>query len=123
MSVEAKVYSALSGSTALTTLVGSAIYPELRMQSVALPAVVYSRASGFRVNSLQGYSNLENADIQVTVYTKSIDTRITIGNAVIGAISSAAELNALVNDSPTDFYDDETEVFERSIMFSVWNRE
>lgn len=121
--IEQKIYAALSGSTVLTSLVSSAIYPEHRMQADALPAVVYSRVSGFRVNSLSGYSNLENVNVEINVYAKTIDSRRAIGDAVIGAMTSATGCNVLLNDSPSDFYDDEVQVYERDFTFSVWNRE
>jgi hypothetical protein len=123
MSIESKIYSALSGSTALTALVGSNIYPEHRMQAEALPAVVFARVSGLRVNSLSGYSNLENISMDVTLYTKTIETRGTIGNVVISAMTSATGCTVLLNDSPSDSYDDDVEVYERNYTFSVWNRE
>jgi len=123
MSIESKIYSALSGSTALVALVGSNIYPEHRMQAEALPAVVFARVSGLRVNSLSGYSNLENIGMDVTLYTKTIETRGTIGNVVISAMTSATGCTVLLNDSPSDSYDDEVEVYERNFTFSVWNRE
>ena len=123
MSIESKIYTALSGSTALVALVGSNIYPEHRMQAEALPAVVFARVSGLRVNSLSGYSNLENINIDVTLYTKSVDARGSIGAVVISAMTSATGCTVLLNDSPSDFYDDEVEVYERNYTFSVWNRE
>ncbi len=123
MSIESKVYSALSGSTALVALVGSNIYPEHRMQAEALPAVVFARASGLRVNSLSGYSNLENISMDVTVYTRTVDTRGSIGAVVISAMTSATGCTVLLTDSPTDFYDDEVQVYERNMTFSIWNRE
>lgn len=123
MSVESKIYSALSGSTALVALVGSNIYPEHRMQAEALPAVVFARVSGLRVNSLSGYSQLENINMDVTLYTKTVDARGTIGAAVISAMTSATGCTVLLNDSPADFYDDEVSVYERNYTFSIWNRE
>jgi hypothetical protein len=123
MSIESKIYSALSGSTALVALVGSNIYPEHRMQAEALPAVVFARVSGLRVNSLSGYSNLENISMDVTLYTKTVDTRGSIGSVVISAMTSATGCTVLLNDSPNDFYDDEVQVYERNYTFSIWNRE
>ena len=123
MSIESKVYSALSGSTALVTAVSSNIYPEHRMQAEALPAVVFARVSGLRVNSLSGYSNLENVSMDVTLYTKTVDSRNTIGTLVISAMSSATGCTVLLQDSPNDFYDDEVQVYERNYTFSIWNRE
>ena len=123
MSVESKVYAALSGSSALITAVSSNIYPEHRMQAEALPAVVFARVSGLRVNSLSGYSNLENISMDVTLYTKTVDSRNTIGALVISAMTSATGCTVLLQDSPNDFYDDEVQVYERNYTFSIWNRE
>jgi hypothetical protein len=123
MSLETKLYDTLSGSTALVAVVSSAIYPEFRPQADALPAVVFVRSGGLRVNSLSGYSGLENAMVEVTVYATSVDKRREIGDAVIGAMSSSTSFKSVCQDSPTDFYDDEAQVYERAISFSVWNRE
>jgi hypothetical protein len=123
MSLEDRLYDTLSGSTALGAVVGSAIYPEFRPQADALPAVVFLRSGGLRVNSLSGYSGLENAMVEVTVYATSVDKRREIGDAVIGAMSSSTSFNSICQDSPNDFYDDEVQVYERAISFSVWNRE
>ena len=123
MSIESKIYAALSGSTALVAAVGSAIYPEHRMQAEALPAVVFARVSGLRVNSLSGYSNLENVSIDVTLYAKTVGERGTIGDVLISAMTSATGCTVLLPDSPNDFYDDEVQVYERNYTFSIWNRE
>jgi hypothetical protein len=72
---------------------------------------------------LSGYSNLENISMDVTLYTKSVAERGTIGSAVISAMTSATGCTVLLNDSPSDFYDDEVQVYERNYTFSVWNRE
>lgn len=123
MSVESRVYSVLSTSTALTTLVGSRIYPEHRQQADALPAVVFNRAGGLRVNSLAGYSKLENVNLEVTVYAASIDTRREVADVVTSALTAATVFQCLQTDSPSDFYDDEVQTYERAIMYSVWNRD
>jgi hypothetical protein len=123
MSLESKIYTVLSGSTALTAVVGSRIYPEHRQQADALPAVVYNRAGGLRVNSLSGYSGLENAMIEVTVYAASIDTRREVGDLVTSSLTAANVFKCIQTDSPSDFYDDMSETYERSINFSVWNQD
>ena len=123
MAIEAKVYSALSGATALTALVGSRIYPEHRQQSTGTPAVVYSRApGGERVNSLNGYMQLENVLIEISVYTSIIDDRRTITDQVIAAMDAATDFGMVLPEPPYDDYDDETQVYERTMQFSVWNQ-
>ena len=122
-SLESKVYNALSGTTALTVVVSSNIYPETRPQAAALPAVVFQRTGGLRVNSLQGYSGLENAMVEVTVYAASLDTRRQVGDLVISAMTSATAFSCILPDAPADFYDDEVQTYERNMTFSVWNRD
>jgi hypothetical protein len=123
MSLESRIYGVLSGSTTLTAAVGSNIYPETRPQAAALPAVVFQRTGGLRVNSLAGYSGLENAMVEVVVYATSIDTRRSIGESVTSAMCAATVFGCVQNDSPSDFYDDEVETYERSLTFSVWNQD
>jgi len=123
MGVEAKVYAALSGFSSLTNLVGDKIYPEHRHQSTGTPAVVYYRApGGERVTSLKGYSQLENAIIEISVYTSAVDDRRAIADQVISAMSKATAFGSVLPDPPYDDYDDETQTYERTLMFSVWNQ-
>ena len=121
-SLESKIYSVLSAATAVTAI-STRIYPEHRPPADALPAVVFSRVSGLRVNTLGGYSNLENAQIKVECYSANVDGRRALADAVIGAMSAAVSYSALLNDSPFDDYDDEAGVYIRTMDFSIWNRE
>ena len=123
MPIESKVYTALSGATALTNLVGDRIYPEHRHQSTGIPAVVYWRApGGERVNSLTQYEQLENVLIEISVYTSAIDDRRVIADQVIAAMVTAGTFGAILPDPPYDDYDDETKTYERTMQFSVWNQ-
>lgn len=125
MSLEGNIYSVLSAATAVTTET-TAIYPEHRLYettAVALPAVVYSRLAGSRVNDLNGYSGLENAIVEIDVYTSSVDKRRIIGDAVITALTAATAFKCIVTDSPIDDYiSEENQVTEyiRTIDFSIW---
>ena len=123
MGVESKTYTALSGATALTAIVGSRIYPDARRQSEGLPAVVFYRApGGEHVNSLAGSANMENAIVEVVVSATSVDVRRTAGDAVFAAMTAATSFSAIMPDPPFDDYDDETRIYERTMDFSVWNQ-
>ena len=63
--IESTVYSTLSGASAVSSLVGSRIYPLVRPQGDALPAIVYQRISTVPVNSLDGDSGLDEVRIQI----------------------------------------------------------
>ena len=119
--VEAKIYNTLSNAAALTTLVGSAIYPDHRYQDDETPAVVYWRApGGVRQNDLKGYSGVENPIIEITVYSSAVDNRRDVGQAVINAMTSSTYMSCILPDPPFDDYDDETKIYERTMQFSVW---
>ena len=107
-SIESKIYSVLSAATAVTALT-TRIYPEVRPAADALPAVVYSRLSGLRVNSLSGYSGLENARVQLDIYAQTVDKRREVYDAVVTAMNAATVFTCLLVDSPFDSYDDEEE--------------
>lgn len=122
MGIEGKIYSALSGSTALTALVSSSIYPDHRYQSDEVPAVVFYRApGGERINDLQGYSGKENPVIEITAYADTVDARREVADAVISVMDAATAFNALLPSPPFDDYDDETKIYERTLQFSVWH--
>jgi hypothetical protein len=121
-SLESKIYSVLSAATAVTALT-TRIYPEHRPAADALPAVVFSRVAGFRVNTLGGFSNLENANVQVEVYTGSIDTRRLLADNVTTALTASTSFNAILTDSPFDSYEDEEALYIRTMDFSIWNKE
>ena len=125
MSLEGNIYTVLSGATAVTDET-TAIYPEHRLYettTVALPAIVYSRLAGSRVNDLSGYSGLENAVVEIDVYTSSVDKRRIIGDAVVATMTAATVFKCILTDSPIDDYiSEENEVREyiRTFDFSIW---
>jgi hypothetical protein len=121
-SLESKIYSVLSAATAVTALT-TRIYPEHRPAADALPAVVFSRVAGFRINTLGGFSNLENANVQVEVYTGSVDTRRLLADNVTTALTASTSFNAILTDSPFDSYEDEEALYIRTMDFSIWNKE
>lgn len=121
-SIESKVYSVLSGSTSITALT-TRIYPEHRPAADALPAVVFSRVAGLRVNSLAGYSNLENAQIQVECYAGNVDGRRALADTVTTALTAATAFNCILMESPFDEYDDEAQMYIRTMDFSIWHQD
>ena len=122
MGILAKVYAELSGTSALTAIVSSAIYPDHRFQPDTTPAVVFWRApGGERMNDLKGYGGKENPVLEVLIYTTAIDTRREAADACITAITESTRFTALLPIPPWDDYDDETQTYERVLQFSVWD--
>lgn len=122
MSLESKIYSVLSGATALTALTTDHIYPQNIPQGITTPAVVYTRIGGIRVYDLQRYSTLENPTISIEIYTSSIDERRAIGDEIITAMENALQFKALAITAPYDDYNDDIKTYRRVIDFSVWHK-
>ena len=120
-SIESKIYNVLSAATAVTALTTS-IFPEHRPSADVLPAVVYSRIAGVRENSLSGYVNLENAVVQVEIYTADLDGRRILGDNITTALTASTSFNAILSESPFDDYDDEYQIYIRTMDFSIWNK-
>lgn len=124
MSVLGRTYNSLTTSTALTALVSSSIWPEKRLQGSSLPAVIYYRVpGGERVNSLQGYHTLENAIVAIEVHSTGMDERREVANTVITAMTGSVYFSCILPDPPYDDFDDDTQIYERVMEFSVWNHE
>ena len=123
MSVEARVYNALTTSATLTGLVSTRIYPIRMLQGTEYPAVVYRRNSGDRVYDISGYSTLENATLEVEIHATAVTARRLVSDAVINALSSATAFTGLAFTSPFDYYDDGVRVYTRIYDVSIWNAE
>ena len=118
--LEPKIYSVLSGAAAVAAVVSTRIYPVVLPQDVTLPAITYSRISGGQVNSLTGYSGLENPRIQIDVWGATYPACQTLAADVHTAMDAATTFGAHL-ESDMDFYEDDTKIYRVSMDFSVWN--
>ncbi|OQA30512.1 MAG: hypothetical protein BWY57_02805 [Betaproteobacteria bacterium ADurb.Bin341] len=123
MPVESKIYSLLSGSTVITSVTSTRIYPMAVPQgSDALPALVYSRISGHRVNALDGYSHLENPTIQFDCWATSYAGAKDLSTRVANVMGSATSFEAiLVND--LDALEWELGFYRLTQEWSVWHKD
>jgi hypothetical protein len=123
MPVESKLYSALSGSTIITSVTSTRIYPLAVPQSVeALPSLVYSRVAGERVYALSGYSGLENPQIQIDCWATSYSGAKDLSTRVASVMGSATSFSAILkNDS--DALEWELGQYRVTQDWSVWNQD
>lgn len=118
--LEPKIYTVLSGSSAVSAVVSARIYPLVLPQDVTLPAITYVRISGGQVNSMGGYSGLENPRMQIDVWGATYTAAKTLAALVHAAMSAATTFSALLI-SDMDLYEDDTKIYRVSMDFSVWN--
>ena len=123
MSIEARIYQALTTSAALNALVSDRIYPIKARQDGGFPAVVYKRDGGEREYGMDGYSTLENAAIELCIHATAVTARRLVSDAAINALSSATAFTGIVVESPMDAYNDEVSIYTRTYSVSIWNRE
>lgn len=118
--LEPKIYTALSGDSAVSAVVSTRIYPMVLPQDVTLPAITYSRISGGQVNSMGGFSNLENPRVQVDVWAATYTAAKTLAALVHTAMGGATTYSAILI-SDMDLFEDDTKIYRVSMDFSVWN--
>lgn len=122
MSLEQKIYSALTGSTLVTDHVASssAIYPMIAPQNAALPYILYARISGGQINGLGGYLTTEHPSIQIDIYSTSYSDSKTIAKNVHTVMDATTTFSAiLVSDN--DIYEDSVELYRVSCDYSCLN--
>jgi hypothetical protein len=127
--LEPKIFTALSGNSAVAALVGTRIYPLILPQKCPLPAVTYQRISGGKVFSCSGYSGLEGSRIQVDCWAVDVrggargyPTVKALAAAVIAAMQAATTFR-VSNVNDRDLFEDAQNIYRVSIDFSVWHRE
>ena len=124
MSVENEIFRHLSTSTSLTDNYSSkriwpVTFPPNKLEKY--PAIVYTRISGVRQNTLSGYSSQENPHFQIDCYATTYDAIKAMSTIVLRLMDAATAFHAYCI-SDYDIYEDEPDVFRSSMDFSVWYR-
>lgn len=92
MSAETDIYSALSGSTAVTNISGSRIYADVRDEGDGVPAIVYERTGTLPYVSLHtGETFAETATMEVLCIAKDRETAEDLRDKVMAAAIAAAD--------------------------------
>lgn len=122
MSVEAKLYSVLSGVN------GCTFYPVQLPDSVAtaLPAVfgIYTKVGGTSIQNLEGDIDISRPRMQISIYATVYGTLKTIEAAVNAAMKAASVAGTLLNVSssvPVDGFEQETRRFYTHMDFYCWD--
>lgn len=124
MSVENEIFRHLSTSTSLTDNYSSkriwpVTFPTAKLEKY--PAIVYTRISGVKMNTLSGYSSQENPHIQIDCYATTIDAVKAMSTIVLRLMDAATAFNAYCI-SDYDIFEDDSEVYRNIMDFSIWYR-
>ena len=122
MPLDQKLYTALTGSTLITTLTTNRIYPVRSPQDAAYPHIIYTRISGERYNGLSGYLTSEHPTIQIDVYSTSYDQSRTLAGNIHTVLNTTTTFKAvLLSDS--DLYEDAVNKYRVTADYGVINNE
>ena len=122
MALESKLFTALTGSTLITTLASSRIYPVKSPQSPDYPHIVYTRVSGGQINGLSGYQNVENPSIQIDTFATSYTQAKTLSDNIHTVLDATTTFRAILT-SDSDLFEDEIDRSRVSQDFSCINHE
>lgn len=89
MSAETAIFAALDADAGVHALVANRIYPDLRPQETALPAVVYRRASTSHESTIHGQVYLRRAQIDLDCIAVTRAGAEAIADAVESALNTA----------------------------------
>lgn len=127
--LEEGLYTRLSGVAGLTALVSTRIFPQVMPEGTALPALVYARVSGVRVQNLANSSGVAHPRMQIDVIASSYSSAKAVAEQVRLALqdnsgtwgSTVVQHAIFLGD--TDFFDDADGVHRVSLDFEIWHDE
>ena len=115
MSLEAAIYSILSGATGVTDLVGGARAPRISpihiAQGKAMPAVVYQQINSADVLSCDGHNNPRTDHVQINSWATTPAAARSLAEAVRTAMSAAGGSHGSVRIVYCSM-EDEGDIFE-----------
>lgn len=86
MSIEAEIYTKLSGTASITALVGTRIYPTLAPEGVTGDFITYHKVNQDTERHLCGVSNLRSTTFDFYAWSSTAIGAVTIGDAIHDAL-------------------------------------
>ncbi len=118
-----RVKALLSANAMVASMVGDRVFPEVLPQGCDMPAIAYSVVVDEGISSLDGYSDLDNAVVQVDCYSRSYMEGHHLADAVGSVMTRFISVDfSSLQVSRRDLYEDDTELHRVSIDYSVWER-
>ncbi len=114
MSIEAALYSKLTGDAGVAALVGNRVYPMHMPQAGTLPALVYERISTVRNYAHNGQQSPTTVRMQVDSIATTLATARSCADAVLAALSGyvgtvgTVDVRSCFADNEINLPDEET---------------
>lgn len=117
--LEESICTQLLGSTAVTALASTRIYPIFLPQNTLYPAQTYQRVGTMPINNITGYSYLENARIQIDSWATSYSGVKALARVTLKAMDASTSFKAVL-EMEMDTYEPEVELFRVMQDYSCW---
>lgn len=123
--VDEWIYKTLSGTTAITAVVDDEIYPIIRQEEGALPAIVYDILGIEPIDTKGIAATVDIWDCEITAFTETYSSGRTLIELVRTALDrqSGTEGTTVVDDCWVESYSqdkiDKTEIFTFSYTFKI----
>lgn len=118
MSIETDIVATLAAGV---PLVASRIYPLLLPQTPTLPAIVYLRVSGPRVQSHDGDSALQHPRFQFSCWAETYAGALAVAEEVRLALQGLTTAGVGIFENMLDLYDAETGWFQVPVDITIWH--
>lgn len=129
MSLSSALFAALTGSSGVSALVGTRVFPDLAPQDAAVPLLVVTVVSDVAEQTLSGgiAGTLANARVQVDAYAKTrlgaealaVEALLALGNLKT-AKTRPGGLDVWAVGPGRHLYDDEAQLYRVVLEFNVW---
>jgi hypothetical protein len=105
MSIETDLFTTLSTTSGVTTLVSTRIYAGMARETPTFPYVTYQMISGSRLSTVTGVGDAKRKLIQISCHAETYAGAKALGDAVVAALEGGGYL-----EHETEFYDPLTQI-------------
>lgn len=125
--IEEFLFARLTNVTAITSVVGSRIYPIKMPDNVTLPAISYQLVAGEQIESTEGSSGLAAFVFQIDCWARGVAQVKALGEAVRLALQgfrgtqAGVVVNGVTEWSSFEDYDSDTQSYRLSSSCRLWH--
>lgn len=127
--IRGALYTLLTGTSAVSAIVGTRIYPVVLPQKPTLPAITMQRIPGSRVRSTRGPSGLAQSRYQVDCWAATQTAAEELAGVVRAATDgyrgtvSEVRIGGISVSGDRDFYEPDAKYNRVSFDLIIWHEE
>ena len=128
MTMEASLFSFLTGNAGIAALIGTRVYPGIIPQSGVQPCIVYNKSSRSRQQLFCGTDGLLLTLLEIDCYADSYIQSVALANAVTSALQDfSGDMNGttvprIFLENEIDLSDIEPGLYRQSQTWAMWHR-